>query len=173
MKLLKGLIVVLSIILIINIGLIVGTKTKMFTITGVDGHSMMPTLNNNSILVEINDDLFHLKRGDIVTFDQEGKSYVKRIIGLPGETVEFSNSSVKINGEVIEESYVSYDYIGLTTEEKEQRKKVTVTYSAYKYILDEDEYFVMGDNRNASYDSRIFGPITENKIKMKVVYHTK
>lgn len=81
------------------------------------------------------------ERGDIVIFpypDAPEVTYVKRIIGLPGETVEIKEGSVYINGEAIEETYLKEEMYG--------------TFGPY--IVPEDCYFMLGDNRNTSQDSR-------------------
>ncbi len=101
------------------------------------------------------------ERGDIIIFqsdmdaaDGESKNLIKRVIGLPGETVTIRDGSVYINGEAIEEPYVKGGY---TTGSVEGLK------------IDDGEYFVMGDNREVSLDSRDFGPISEDSIKGKAV----
>lgn len=82
-------------------------------------------------------------RGDIIVFPaklEEGK-YIKRIIGLPGETVSFQDGYVYINGKKLEENYIK---------EKWSTKDV----ENVSFVVPDDAYFVMGDNRNFSYDSR-------------------
>lgn len=81
------------------------------------------------------------KRGDIVIFkfpDDETQNYVKRVIGLPGETVQVTDGVVYINGEPLEEDYLKEEMYGNTEE----------------FVVPEGSYFMMGDNRNSSYDSR-------------------
>ncbi len=100
------------------------------------------------------------KRGDIVVFpypDDENINYLKRIIGLPGETVEIKDGKVYINNstEPLEEDYL----------------KETPTGSFGPYIVPDDSYFMMGDNRNISLDSRYWKHtfVKRNKIMGKVV----
>ena len=115
--------------------------------TDVDGESMMYTLHDGDALIA--DKLTYRfsdpKRFDIIIFPYAGdpESYfIKRIIGLPGETVQIDyDGNIYINGELLEESY------GAEVIKDPGRAAEPVT-------LGEDEYFVMGDNRNYSFDSR-------------------
>lgn len=121
----------------------VGQRTK------VDGSSMEPTLSDgdNLIVDKISYRFRDPQRFDIIVFPfkyKENTYYIKRIIGLPGETVQIDGEgNIYINGELLEESYgreiIRADKIGI---------------AAQPVLLGEDEYFVMGDNRNNSQDSR-------------------
>jgi signal peptidase I len=103
-------------------------------------------------------DSFH--RGDIVVFnppsgweqDPTGTPYVKRIIGVGGDTVEIRDGSVFVNGEQLKEGYLFGN------------QPTQVPGSTSKWKLTADQYFVMGDHRQASQDSREFGPITKESI---------
>lgn len=118
--------------------------------TVVDGESMLPMLNDgdNLIVDKLTYRFSDPERYDIIVFPfQYGKNvnYIKRIIGLPGETVQIDEEgNIYINGQILEESYgrevIRPDHLGIA------RNPIT---------LGEDEYFVMGDNRNNSSDSRI------------------
>lgn len=120
----------------------IGQRTK------VTGDSMLPTLyeNDNLIVDKISYRFRDPKRFEIVVFPYryaEETYYIKRIIGLPGETVQIIDGFVYINGEMLEESYglevIDSNRYGMAAEPIE---------------LGEDEYFVLGDNRNHSADSR-------------------
>lgn len=114
--------------------------------TQVDGRSMNPTLNDrdNLIVEKLSYRFSDPKRFDIIVFPPYGTKeyYIKRIIGLPGETVQIDEEgNIYINGEILEEDY------GLETIHSAGRAAEPIT-------LGDDEYFVMGDNRNNSKDSR-------------------
>ena len=114
--------------------------------TRVDGRSMMNTLHDgdNLIVEKLSYRFSDPKRFDIIVFPPTGKKeyYIKRIIGLPGETVQIDeNGNIYINGELLEENY------GAETIQNPGRAANPIT-------LGDDEYFVMGDNRNNSKDSR-------------------
>lgn len=117
--------------------------------TEVDGSSMEPTLSDgdNLIVDKISYRFRDPQRFDIIVFPfkyKENTYFIKRIIGLPGETVQIdAEGNIYIDGGLLEESYgreiIRADKIGLAADE---------------IVLGEDEYFVMGDNRNSSQDSR-------------------
>ena len=117
--------------------------------TEVEGASMENTLHNgDNLIVDKLSYRFHdPERFDIIVFPfqyQSNTYYIKRIIGLPGETVQImEDGSIYINGEKLEESYG-----------REVIKPETIGRAADPIVLGEDEYFVMGDNRNNSSDSR-------------------
>lgn len=114
--------------------------------TEVSGHSMEPTLSNgdNLIVDKITYRFSDPQRFDIIVFPfqyKENTYYIKRIIGLPGETVQITDGVIYINGEVLDEHYG-----------KEVIENSVL--AAEPITLADDEYFVLGDNRNASSDSR-------------------
>ena len=119
----------------------------------VDGHSMDPTLANGEHLI-IDKIPYYFstpKRGDIIVFHApDGQDWVKRVIGLPGDTVAVKNGKLILDGKKINEPYINgpmdpYNNYGPTTVPK-------------------GDLFVMGDNRNISEDSRIIGPISMKRV---------
>ena len=138
--------------------------TNVFVKTSVSGTSMEPTLKEGQVVI-VNKLEYYIKspkRNDVIVYKQSNKEHsyfeIKRVIGLPGETVKIKNGIVYINDEAIKEK-VKTEAISNSGLAEEGVK------------LDDNEYFVLGDNRNDSEDSRFagIGNVLKNEILGKAV----
>lgn len=159
----------------IAIGLLLALLIKQFAFqfVRVDGPSMQPNLQNNERVVCLKQAKIH--RGSVVVFDANGvdpqvsvkTEYVKRVIGLPGDTVEAKNGNLYVNGKKVDQSYIS----------KSERSSGTGTWTLHNisqenswvlhngaYKVPKGEYFVLGDHRSVSNDSRYWGFVPKSKI---------
>jgi len=153
----------LVISLITTIAVIIVFMQYIFQVVYVTSSSMEPTLNTGDILV-FNRLAYvdkEVERGDIICFwsAEEGAYYTKRVIGIPGDEISFVDGYVMINGVLYDESYVVNDM---------------ETNSADSYIVPDASYFVLGDNRENSKDSRhfIMPYIEKDDIKGKLLGST-
>ena len=145
----------------------------------VDGRSMYPTLKDGEFgFTNVGGVLLNgVERGDIVvvTMKEEGQKthWVKRVIGLPGDTVSCVNDVVYINGKVLDETqYIDPDYRQSCVDQFGYFNKVpnadnTDVQDFEEVKLGDDEYYVMGDNRPYSKDSRYVGPVKKSQIFAK------
>lgn len=146
------------------------TYVVLFETNSIHGASMNPTYSSGDIIISRKDNN-NIERGDVVTLNgdsmtldigYENPNMIKRVIGLPGEEVKIVDNVLYVDGEPLDESYTN-----------EQMK------DAYDVIhqLAEDEYYVLGDNRNFSTDSRDFGPVKKDwivgKAKHTVIHADK
>jgi signal peptidase I len=129
----------------------------------VEGTSMLPRLEDRDRLF-INKFVYHfasIKRGDVVVFlhpsplDPE-RSYIKRVIALPGDTLRIDHGRVYVNGKLVHEPYVPAEYRDNQSEPE--------------MVIPEDCYYMMGDHRSISQDSRYFGPVDRSLIYGKAVF---
>ena len=135
--------------------------TFLYQPVRVEGTSMLPRLEDSDRLF-INKFVYHIsaiERGDIVVFhyprDPE-KSYIKRVVGLPGDRLWIAQGQVWLNGKPLPESYVPEQYRD--------------TRSLAETIVPPNCYFMMGDHRSISSDSREFGPVERSLIYGKAVF---
>lgn len=154
-------------LVIVSLVVVLPIRYFLFQPFYVSGASMEPSFFDNEYLIvdEISYRFNLPERGDIVVFknpQNENETFIKRIIGLPGERIEVKNSQIEIfNDEYPDGTILNEPYID---------NKANVAFLNTIVNLKQDEYFVMGDNRPFSMDSRIFGPIKFDTIIGKVVF---
>ena len=157
-KILSGVEIIKSVLVAVIISIIV---LCFFRFSIVNGQSMEPSLyNNEKLLLSTTAYTFsNPERADIIVAkpDNINVDYIiKRVIGIPGDTIEIKDNVIYVNDIAIEEDYV---------------KEKMITANIPKFTLANDEYFICGDNRNNSLDSRseILGPITKDEIFGKII----
>jgi signal peptidase I len=127
----------------------------------VEGVSMMPSLDDQERIF-VNKFVYRLEvieRGDVVVFrypPDPSKSYIKRVIGVAGDRIRIDGGQVYVNGEALDEIYVPPAY--------------TDSRSYLEITVPRDSYFVLGDHRSMSSDSREFGPVNQSYIYGKAVF---
>lgn len=133
-------------------------RSFIFSSNLVIGESMYPTFEENDRLISLIFPLYFKdpKRGDIVIIDapdEKGKEYIKRVVGVANDDIEIKDGNIYINNDLYEENYIE--------------DVPTEIYNLDHWTLNEDEYFVVGDNRlpAKSMDSRYFGPIKKDTVK--------
>ncbi|HYC83153.1 MAG TPA: signal peptidase I [Candidatus Paceibacterota bacterium] len=147
---------------ILTLAIVIPLRTYVAQPFIVSGDSMYPTFEDGQYLI-IDEFSYHFRtpeRGEVVIFrypKDPSKYFIKRVIGLPGETVSISRGTVAIttkDGETVnlDEPYINAE-----------------GYETQTTTLKDDQYFVMGDNRPLSLDSRSWGPVEEEKIKGRVL----
>lgn len=124
-------------------------KTFIFTPVIVNGPSMMTNLHDKDIMIldKIGMKINGINRFDIVVIQTSQSKIIKRVIGLPGEIIEYKDNKLYINDKEVEDPYPSQ-----------------ITGDIERQLIPENTYYVLGDNRTDSVDSRILGPIDKNKI---------
>lgn len=144
LKLLKELLPYIIIIIVVII-----IRTFIFTPVVVNGPSMMNTLHNGDVMIldKIGMKLGGIKRFDIVVIQTGKTKIIKRVIGLSGETISYKNNKLYINGKEVSDNHSN-----------------EITYDFEEIKIPDGEYYVLGDNRTDSVDSRILGTIPKNEI---------
>lgn len=154
-------------VVLVAIGAAFLIRTFLFQQYYIDGPSMKTTLSpRDRVLVnKLSYKLHDVNRGDVVVFDRlsgaEHDDLIKRVIALPGETVEIRNCIVFIDGQTLGEPYLDAIQVAQTDPSKRCGSHVDMS----PVTIEDDHVFVMGDNRVQSYDSREFGPIETSMIR--------
>lgn len=138
-KILKELVPYIVILVVVVL-----IRTFIVTPIIVDGDSMSPTLTDGEMMLL--NKLGSIERNDIVVINNEEGYIIKRVIALPGESIECRDGVIYINDEKYDDNFASK------------------TDDFVKQFLNDDEYFVMGDNRLVSMDSRVFGAVPKEEI---------
>ncbi|NRD77113.1 signal peptidase I [Bacillus sp. BRMEA1] len=152
------------IFLVVLILLTIGIRSVVAT-NKVDGESMLPSFQNNEmVLNEHITNKFHPPTyNQVVIVDVGTMKIIKRVVGLPGDTLEIKNGSLYRNGKVVNEPYI--------LEKMANTEPYSTPYDLLHkaYTVPQGRIFVMGDNRNISEDSRYFGPFKYSQIKGEVI----
>ena len=146
---------------ILTIVVVIFIVMYVATVQQVVGPSMTPTFNDQDIVIlnKLHYHIFDIKRYDIVSLKYDGTKYlIKRVIGMPGDKVEYKNNKLYINGKVKKEDFLDKN---VTTDD------FSLTSLGYETIP-KDMYLVLGDNREDSLDSREIGLISKEEIIGKV-----
>ena len=157
------------------IGLLIALLIDMFlSFVKVDGLSMYPNLQNNERVIMLKH--AKIKRDTVVVFNAkgvddragvtDGTKYVKRVIGLPGDKIEYKNDGkLYVNGKLRSQGYITTEQQkeGTLSISNAEDKGVTLG-TGRSFTVPKDEYFVLGDNREVSNDSRSYGFVPRSKI---------
>jgi signal peptidase I len=149
-----------NLIYIIIIILVISIKSFVVTPVRVRGRSMLNTLKNNDIMIlnKLSYKNNDIKRFDIVVVKNNNELIIKRVIGLPGEKISYKNNELYVNGKKVNESF------------KKVKDDNLEDYTIDNEVVPKGYYFVLGDNRPESADSRIIGYIKKDKILGKCSY---
>ena len=139
---------------VLVIVLIILIKNYIVSPIRVNGTSMYPTLHDKDIMIlnKIGYRFGDVERFDIVVIEYDNEYLIKRVIGLPGETIEYKNNTLYVDGKVVEENFDKQDIEDFNLQEIGASQ------------IPEDFYFVVGDNRTNSKDSRRVGFISRSQI---------
>lgn len=165
---------VLSWVIPVAIGLLIALLiNQFFHFVRVDGPSMQPNLQNNERVVCYRREKIH--RGNVIVFNADGvdpqvskkTDYVKRVIGLPGDTVRSQNGNLYVNGKKVNQSYISQvqrnQGTGNWTLRSISKRNNWLSHNGATKVP-AGEYFVLGDHRSVSNDGRYWGFVPKNKV---------
>jgi signal peptidase I len=147
--------------LLIAVGLAAVIIVFLYQPVKVEGTSMVPLLSDQERIF-VNKFVYRfepIQRGDVVVFWyplDRSKSFIKRVVALPSELVEMRDGKLYVNGQLLPEQFVPREYMDGS--------------SFGPYTIPDDQFFVMGDHRSSSNDSRVFGPVPREAIYGKAVF---
>jgi signal peptidase I len=145
--------------------LLIFLKTYVFTVFVVDGHSMEPTLHDQDfIMIDTWGYRYRpVERFDVVVFKRcDGSYFVKRVIGLPGETIHYRNHTLYINNKPLRETYLTKEAFSMMVD-------FDLKMIQEGQVIPADHYFLLGDHRSRSLDSRNFGLIHKGQLTGRVM----
>lgn len=162
----RGILTEIAEVLLLALGLYLIINFAIQTVH-VIGSSMYPTVTDNDYLIATKIDyrLHPPSRGDIIIMRDpydNSRDFIKRVIGVPGDHILIRQGQVFINGHLLKETYINNE---VWTENADWPLGQTV--DPQGVLLKSDEFFVMGDNRNHSSDSRVFGPVKRDQIEAR------
>lgn len=133
-----------------------------FKMSVVFGDSMYPTIKAGSFALNssVTSKITQPNRFDIVVVQEDDRLIIKRVVALPNETVQYKDNKLYINGSYVEEPFLDEDYMN----EQTNNLEIPFTNDFGPTKLGDNEYFVLGDNRRISKDSRILGPIPAEEL---------
>lgn len=135
----------------------------------IDGTSMAPTIEGNDRILMTS--FSSVKRFDVIVFrDSKDRIYVKRVIGLPGETISYKDDVLYVNDKKIDEKFLSNYQDEKANKNELWTSDFKLEEITNKRTVPKDHFFVLGDNRRSSKDSRYFGTINENQMIGKVIF---
>jgi len=141
-------------------------KTYIFQLFIVDGQSMEPTLHHNQMLLvdKLSYNIRSPHRGEIIVFQKPNESantnFIKRIIGIPGDKVSIRDNSIYITNQDNQEVKIQEEYLPADI----------ITNGSHEYTINDNELFVLGDNRTNSQDSRVLGAINNDLVVGKALF---